>query len=557
MRTLFSALLLAAVAAAQSFDELLPDSTVFYASLENVGRTKERWGKSALAALWKDEAMQAFLAKPGAKWTEWMEKMGKEEGITPADVLDLLAGQLALAFVWGEGFDEPKGLLLADIGENGEKLRELVAKVEKQFVEQGGRKRDEEEFRGVKIVTYRAGEEDGGTSWLLDGRTFAMSESADVLKDALARKERKEGTLAARELYRRTRARAGARAPDLLLYADGVNLLKALLESEEVDDEDMKVAGTLGLAAIEALDLDITLEPGGFVVRAFLGVKGPKTGLLKLFDGKNSALLPARHTPADALSAGAWALDVPVLYEEFRKILDAVEEGATAEMDEDFKRFKEETGVDVAADLIATLGTELTFHTGAASGGPAGFGPAAMVGRLTLGLQLKDRERFEGAFDKMLAAVAPDMATQDYLGVKLRTMPTPIGIQPAMAVLPDRLLFSMSADDLKDVIARYGKEAKGLLDREDITKALEKLPPQRFLVGVEDVSKSLSAKMSTLAMTMRMFGGREGAEAAEFIDFSLFPSADVLAKYLGISAGCLVNEEDGVSYLSMFNLVGG
>lgn len=555
MRTLLAALLLATVAAAQSFEALLPDSTIFYVSLENLARTKERYEKSPLAALWNDDAMKAFAEKPLAKWAELMDEMRKDEGIAPGDVLDLLAGQLAFAFVWGEGYDQPKGVLLADIGENGERFREFVAKAEKRFVEEGGRKKDEQEFRGLKITTYREGEETGGTSWMLDGKTFALAENADLLKDVLARKDRTEGTLATRELYRRTRERAGGRAPDLLLYADGVNFVKALRESEELDDEDMKIGTTLGLLAIEALEFDITLEPEGLVMRGFLGVKGEKTGILKIADGKNSALLPPRYTPADALSAGAWALDLPALWEEVRKVADAIEEGSMGTADEWMKAFKEETGVDIAADLIATLGAELTYHTRPPAEGA--MGPAAMLGRIALAFQVKDRERFEGALDKVIAAFAPDMAAQDYLGVKLRLIQTPVGVQPAMAVLPDRLVFAVEADDVKDVITRYGKEAKGFLDREDVAKAIAKLPPQRFAISVEDAPKSLSTSMSTLGTTMRMFGGREGAEVAEFVDFSLFPPAEVLAKYMGISAAAVVNEEDGVSFVSMFNLVSG
>lgn len=223
--------------------------------------------------------------------------------------------------------------------------------------------------------------------------------------------------------------------------------------------------------------------------------------------------------------------------------------------DEWMKAFKEETGVDIAADLIATLGAELTYHTRPPAEGA--MGPAAMLGRIALAFQVKDRERFEGALDKVIAAFAPDMAAQDYLGVKLRLIQTPVGVQPAMAVLPDRLVFAVEADDVKDVITRYGKEAKGFLDREDVAKAIAKLPPQRFAISVEDAPKSLSTSMSTLGTTMRMFGGREGAEVAEFVDFSLFPPAEVLAKYMGISAAAVVNEEDGVSFVSMFNLVSG
>jgi len=41
------------------------------------------------------------------------------------------------------------------------------------------------------------------------------------------------------------------------------------------------------------------------------------------------------------------------------------------------------------------------------------------------------------------------------------------------------------------------------------------------------------------------------------VDFSLFPSEEILAKYIGMNVGCMVNEEDGVSYVSIIHLVGG
>lgn len=568
MRTLLSALLFAAVAAAQSFDGLLPDSTVFYVSVENVARTKERWEKSPLAALWKHEAMKAFLEKPSAKWTEWMEKMRKEEVFAPDDVLGILSGQAIVAGLWPEGAKEPVPLVLVDIGENGEKLHELVAKIEKKVVEEKGNRRDEEEFRGVKIVSYvKAGEgtteEDG--AWFLDGKTFAMAESRETLKDVLARKEHgEEGTLASRELYQRTRGRLGARSGDFFLYVDAPNLLKGLQDSGEVGEQEMHILGAIGVAAIEALGLEFAIEPSGLVTRMFLGVKGGKTGVLKLVDGRNSALMPPRYAPADALTGGAWTLDLAEIWEEARKVADRIQPGMSGQLDAGVAMLKAQTGVDVPAEVIASLGTEIAFHT-LAPAEPAGGEPSdtdtvslsmGLQGRFAVSMQLKDRERFEAALDKLLGALAPGMATQDYLGVKLRTMPTPMGMQPAFAVLPDRFLFAASVDDAKDVIARYGKEAKGLLDREDVTKALALLPGQRFMVSMDDVPKSLAAASSSLGTAMSLFAmSGEGNDFTEAIDFSLFPSAEVLAKYVGMNVSSLVNEEDGLSYLSVLQLV--
>jgi len=566
MRTLFCTLFLAAVAAAQSFDRLLPESTVFYASIENASRTKERWGSSRLAALLKDEAMQAFLAKPRSAWAEWMTQLEKDEVFTPNDVLDLLSGQAAVAGVWPEGAKEPAVILLADVGENGEKLQELVKKVEKRLVDEKGDRRDEEEFRSVKIVRYaKADAAAGGEAgaWFLDGKTFAMAETADVLKDLLVRRERgEEGTLASRELYRRTRGRLGARSADLFLYVDAPNLVKGITGNQLVDESRMKIFAALGITAVEGLAAEFAIEPGGLALRVFIPVKGAKTGFLKLLDGKNSALVPPRYVPADALTAGAFTLDMPALWEEARKVMDRIRPGSSEAMDAQIAMVKQQTGVDIATDIIASLGSEIAYHTltPATAKTETGANSASFsmgAGRFVLSIQLKDRERFEGGLDKLLTAFGFATSTQDYLGVKLRKIPTPFGVEPTIAMLPDRLIFSMSADDVKDVVTRYGKETKGLLDREEMTKALADLPAERFVVSVEDTPKSLSAASSSLAAMMSLFAAGNAPQVADFVDFSLFPSADILAKYIGMNVGCVVNEEDGISYVSVLHTAGG
>lgn len=561
MRTLFCALLLAAASAAQSLDSLLPDSTVFYVSIEDAGRTRKRWDESRLAALWKDEAMQAFLEKPRAAWAAWMERVAKEDVFTPEDVLGLLSGQALLAGTWPEGADEPKPMIVADIGENAEKLRELVRKIEKRLIDEEGGRRDEEEFRGVKIVSYQDSDGSADSAWLLDGKLFAMSEDAEALKDLLARRDRGgEGTLASRELYKRTRARLGARASDAFAYVDGPNLLAGLQAAGELDEETMRILGALGITAIEGLALEFAIEPRAVALRMFLPVKGEKAGILKLLDGKNSALVPPRYVPADALTAGAWTLDIPALWEEARKVMDRFEEGLSQQMDAQFAALKEQMGVDIPGDIIGSLGSGIAYHTLAPDRTKTAEDEAAAMlsmgmARFVMSIEIKDRERFEGALEKLLTAFGLAPVTQEYLGVKVRKVPTMFGVMPTFAVLPDRVLFSMETDPVKDVITRYGKEAPGFSDREDVRKALAALPGQRFIVSAEDLPKSLAEASSSLA-SMVALAGAEEPEIAAAVDFSLFPPKEVLAKYLGIAVGSMVSEEDGLSYLALFPLVG-
>jgi len=561
MRTLLGILLLAAVGAAQSFDQLMPDSTVVYVSVENFSRTKERFDQGPLGAFWRDEAMQAFTAKPREEWNKKMAEIKAKDGITPEDVISVVTGQAAIALYPIEGKSDPAVLILADIGDHEEKLRELVRDTEKQLIESQGYRRDEEEFRGTTIVSYlKEAEEEGAeperAAWLLDGKTFALAEDTETLKQMLVRKEAGgEGTLAARELYQRTRGRVGARGGEVFMYVDAPNIWKVAQAAGDVDEEAMRILDVLGIMSIESLGVQMALEPTAVSARIFLAVKGPKTGILKLFDAKNTALNPPAFAPSDAVTAGAFALDIPAIWEEFRKALDKFQEGLTMQLDGFLQMMQQQTGVDIVGDILGTLGTELTFQMRAPEQMPGAdeSTPTSIPGsfpHVTITMQVKDRERLEGAIDKLMAMAGPAVATQDYLGVKLRAIQTPMGVTPGLAVLPDRLVFSMATEDLKDAVTRYGKSVKGLLDREDIAAALGTLPPDRIYVSVEDTAKSLRLGMLNSLIAGAQMGGMR------FLDPELFPSEEMLTKYLGISTAALVNEEDGLTYVSTLHLRG-
>jgi hypothetical protein len=164
MRTALATFLLALSSlAGEALDRLVPDTTVFYVSLENVARSRERFAESRLAALWADPAVQAFAAKAVAGWTEWNEKSRKEEGWSLEDVLGVMDGTVALAITrFEKEGNDVQGVILAEVGANGDKVKEMIGTVEKTLIEGEGMRREEEEFRGVTIVSYRSAEEEEG-----------------------------------------------------------------------------------------------------------------------------------------------------------------------------------------------------------------------------------------------------------------------------------------------------------------------------------------------------------------------------------------------------------
>lgn len=557
-RPILALLLLAAAARGQSFDELLPDSTVFYLSIENLSRTRERFGKSPLNALWEHEETQAFAAVAKTRWEAWNEEARKEDGFSPAEVFRTVAGQVVLAMsriVVKEDDLEPSLLVLADIGDKADEVRRMAAAAERAAEEKGARfRRDEEDFRGVTLVHYRraSGEEDGGPScWFLAGSLFGAADDPEDLKAVLARRGAgPQGSLAGIPAYARIRQRLGGRA-DLVAYGNGPAFFD--LVAKQMQPGTAPALGALGVNGIEGVGVQVTLQPDSVTLSAFLATTGKKEGVLKLLDGANSGALPPRFVPADATSAATFTLSLPELWAEARRTADRIQPGMAAMMDASMEQLKGQTGVDLRTDVFDALGTQVVYYQrlpdkpGEAAPGP--FGPAAGLPAFVLAWSVKDKARLEGALQVLYAQAGPMLQEGEFLGTKYRVLNLPmLPVQPALTVLPDQLVVALSLDDLKDVLTRYGKDVKGLVDQPEFRRAIEHLPPQRFSLGFTREARAL--RQGFLA------GFLSGLDEAggHLFDRERMPSQETLERYLDVAGTAMVNEEAGVFYTYRLNL---
>jgi hypothetical protein len=546
MRTALATFLLALSSlAGEALDRLVPDTTVFYVSLENVARSRERFAESRLAALWADPAVQAFAAKAVAGWTEWNEKSRKEEGWSLEDVLGVMDGTVALAITrFEKEGNDVQGVILAEVGANGDKVKEMIGTVEKTLIEGEGMRREEEEFRGVTIVSYRSAEEEEGGDrdcWLLDGGTFAYASRPDVLREMLARRESgEEGTLAAHEPYRRARARTGERS-DLVFYV-GASALVASLKAEGGPlggEEDAKIFDALGLGAVDAACVQVAFESTGLAMRLFVSVPGEKEGVLKLFAAPNSALLPPAFVGDDVTSVATLALDLPGLWEEVRRVGNKIEPSFGATMDAGLETIKGALGVDLQKDFIGALGKQVTWYARDVEGEPGVSVSFLPIPQIVLAIEVAEQQKIEMVVQAILGQLQGMVQTEDYLGVKLHQVMLPMPISPAFALLPGQLVLAVRGDDVKDAIRRLGKDVKGLRDSPEFARGVEGAPEGRIYLGFSRDAKALrdSAFLTALGRSREM---------RQLFDPALFPAESVLEKYLDVSCGTIVNAEDGI-----------
>ena len=163
---------------------------------------------------------------------------------------------------------------------------------------------------------------------------------------------------------------------------------------------------------------------------------------------------------------------------------------------------------------------------------------------------MKDKARLEGALQAVYAQAGPMFQEGEFLGTKYRVlnMQPMIPVQPALALLPDHLVVALSLDDLKDVLTRYGKDVKGLIDDPEFARAIEHLPAERFALGFSREAKALRQGFLT-GLISGLSGGEE-----ELFDAERMPSVETLERYIDVSGTALVNEEDGLTYVYRLGL---
>jgi hypothetical protein len=487
--------------------------------------------------------MQAFLEKPLKAWDEEMKQLKQEIGLNPEDLWGVLQGQVAVVISevgFAKGEPEFHPVVLADIGEHERRVRELIAEVEQERLKDGTVRRLEEEFRGITIVRYATAEEGaksaepGPNCWYIDGTTLGIAERAEDLKQVLARKGDTESpSLSDSEAYRRVRARMGEN-PEVVAYLGMAGIKKLMAEMQQNDMEMLLVTALSGIDNIEGIGMQATLGRGGVAVNGYVSIpNGKKEGMLKFFDAQNSTLVPPKWVPPDAADVTTMAIDFAALLAEGRRI--AAKFGAEGNMDMVFEMSKG-MGIDIEQDVIGSLGKEITFYSKL----PEEGAPAAMFPPFVLAIEIKDKPKLERVFATLgmiLQQQGLPIEEEEYMGVKLRTL-NMMFFQVSMALLPDQFLIAMSHDPIKDVVTRYGKDVKGLVDGEDFVRAASRLPEGRMAIGFGRFDKA--AREGVVGTMLK--------QSPDKVDMNLFPKPEVIQKYIDIASSAITNEDAGIFY---------
>jgi hypothetical protein len=223
--------------------------------------------------------------------------------------------------------------------------------------------------------------------------TFGRADTAADLRQG--------GGLAGSATFAKAQAQLKAATPALAMYVDfpGIRtmvddvLTKVPNLPPDVRPRVTQMIETLGGTGLGQLAYAGGFEGQGWSERAFLGISGPRVGVLALFDNPPLSDTALAAVPKDAVAFSASTFDFQKLATEVRSAVTKIEPRAIPELERALNSVRNELGIDVEQDVIAPLGTEWVMYRA----------PVPDVGGLSWVLMNKLRD--PAAFTKTLSTL--------------------------------------------------------------------------------------------------------------------------------------------------------
>lgn len=248
---------------------------------------------------------------------------------------------------------------------------------------------------------------------------LVVSNTADAVKRVLDVRAGTQPSLETNETFKRARAAAPG-VDGMFGFLDGAALTR-IVDGAQVAGADEKVAAFrqlfhgLGAASVQSASFTSTFEDGRVVER--FGVVAPRReGVLATVasnpptEGKLLALVP--ETAVQAFDASV--ANAPQTFDQMFALASQLSNQSGKKGPEaGLAEFTEKTGVDLRAEIVGAVGTEVCAAQLTAGGSEEGASGVIIV-------NLKDEAAFAGALAKFAEKNQRETTEREYKGVKVR-----------------------------------------------------------------------------------------------------------------------------------------
>ena len=590
-------------AAVPPAEQLLPADTLVIVSIPDWSKSIAYYQSSPIGKLWQDTEVKALKEKFLTKFQSSMVgPLEKELGIKFSDYTSLFQGQITLGFsIKGiESGDamNPSWLLLMDSKDKTEDLKKNLADLKKKWTD-GGKQLKSEKIRDVEFSTLSlsanefgkivqkafnpdnkdTSDNSGEKIDLIIGQSDSLliigNNNADIEKVIVKQTGGQSTTISEQSDFQSNQAMFR----DSLVFG-WLNLRPVVsFASKKVAQmasampaggnpmapKPDKVLAAIGIDGLKAISFSILGNPEGELVHLFVNApESNRKGLLKLFSFESKGANPPAFIPADAINFSRTRMDGQKMFSTIEGMISEIspEIGGFLQMGLAAAGKDKDPNFDLKKSLIGNIGDDIiTYQKAPKTVTVADLeSPPTMV---LIGSSNAD-ELLKSMYTGASLVVAPNaIKERDFLGKKVYTvavpaMPNSSGEEKILQVgsTAGYVAFSTDVTIFEEFLRSSEQKPKPLDEVTGLKDAAQKVGGMNSgMWGYENHKETirmafelLKKDASSIEKLFDMGSAKGMGELKEWIDFSLLPSYDKVAKYFSYSIYSGILNGEGFSF---------
>ncbi|WP_169980858.1 hypothetical protein [Tautonia rosea] len=552
--------------AAQVPDEnALPSSTVAIVKAKSASDLREALGRSQIGKLLADPAMEPLKDDVRAKLADLENELQQRLGVSLEELLETPQGAAWLAVTRRDDVLPIAVLLVADAGENAERMNDIMTKGTDQLVQEAGGQSRTEEFQGKTLTIIQPPAEDSPPLvWTNEGSVYFIGVGVEGVKDLLANTDGREDSLAASASYQAIGAKLGTDS-QVCWYIDVQQALQLVIQAAAEQGGEAGQAEallrTLGVDQLKAVGGTLDLATGDYdsISKTFVYAPGPRAGILRLVQMPPIAPTPEAWVPADVSSYQTISWDLNAAYTALGDLVNMFLPGALENVERGLQGPNGET-IRFQQDIFGPLGDRISILSDFEGEGAE---IDAESQRALIAVELDDEQTFQTTLNKIFAITGANPKKRDFQGttiydVELPELPAAPGA-PQMQLsgevsiaIAKGYLFATGRAQLLEQILRGG--GSSLADDAQFQSVASKFPTQVSTFAYNRPEEQARAVYNTVTSgqfqeALDLAGNAGGAEVpdlSDLIDIEKIPEFSVFAKYLTQGGSYSVMEDDGL-----------
>lgn len=457
---------------------ILPESTLFVASVTNAASFSEELRTTKLWELFQDDEWKEFWAslpieKELAKFEKDKAKAEQELGMSFESLHKALYGEIILAIPELKVGQEPTVLISWDLGEEKEAFSKCFDKLRQKKNQKRGIKIDKDEItetseviNGYTVVSVKGPKP---VQFTYIHNSLVICNQPQYLNKILTNGLLVEKPLMDSAQYNMVKQKTLQNHPGMFVYLNTNEILKILTkvgQNDEQIQQGLMISQMVGIDTISAISAGITFRNGQVVESVY--VYTPTGRGESLF----GSLVPSKEIPSTLISSlptntilfEHGPCYVNELYKVWKQVMGTLNAEEYESIQKEIQEYEKILGFKVE-EVLESLGDEYLF-TVSTNGG--------FIPDTVFQITLKDAAKIQDALKK-IGALAPEkfQRTLTWQGhtftyFNFSSKKEPIPITPAYTIEGNRLIIALYPETLKTIL----KNQNGKLP-EDVKAALQ------------------------------------------------------------------------------------